>query len=650
MKRVIAIILAIGIALCGVCFAEDEGLRFKIKEDSSTLTVGDELDHAQEDNADSATIHTDVYLFVNPDTASYVTFTAVDDEDRLIPGASIYISYKGNEELCGVTDENGQASMYLFRDVEYGYSVQKNGYETASGRFIAREELKKVKVVLKKYRIVTLRALRNGEPWPDATMYANEQRIFGDENGTAVVRLVNGNYALGLSLDDGRIIYEYITVNGDGEFEINFIPDNTIVPNGTYSDRFLVYNGIYTPKDYVYSEFLHTADDVERLPDETDEDYRQRVRQYLDEHPNEVIVNALPINGEILSRIMIPSGFLQRQWEAQGFEKIAFTNGREGLRIDLNDWYNPQMTRAFALLYAMTEGKPSEIVENMQDYPGSRLQRMMNQKYMFLNGEALNGIKDFCFDFAPTEKTPRLPASLYVNTCFEYCLSPIDMNEFLDILQRAADMSEEPNGIVLANDAYFREEILKWYAEDGISYRTLLELTDIMADHLFSAEEAARLMELIRQNQIDADSLTQLLSHIVEDSVYRVSCRIRRGDVYLDVTELLPTLNVFWDADDLDDSAEYRAVFVRELMGEDGTPLGEAPTDGNPNEMAQLFETELDSKIREVTIIVNPSAHNARKWTADVEDGGEYPQPLRILKGEAPFAGVNALIQMDAEK
>ena len=641
MKRLIAAVLAIALALCVCGLAENDSLRGKVKEDSSTLTVSEEVDRAQEDNADSATIHTEVYLYVDPDTASYVTFTVVDDDGRAIPGASIYISYKGIEELCGVTDENGQASMYLFRDVEYGYSVTKNGYETARGRFIAREELKKVKVVLKKYRIVTLRALKDGEPWPNATMYVDDQRVFGDENGTAVIRLVNGNYALGLSLNDGRIIYEYITVNGDGEFEINYIPDDTLVPGGAYSDRFLVYNGIYTPKDYVYSEFLHTADEVEKLPGETDEEYEARVLEYLDGHPDEIIVNALPINGELLSRIMIPSGFLHRQWENEGFEKISFTNGLEGLRLDLNDWYNPQMTRAFALLYAMTEGKPNEIVENMEDYPGSKLQSMMNQKYVFLNEELLSGIKDFAFDFAPKENLPRLPASLYVNTCFEYCLSPIDMNEFIDILRRTADQSADESGIVLASNDYFREEVLKWYAEDGISYSTLLELTAILADNLFSPDEAERLMNLIRENRIDVDSLTELLSHIVEDSVYRVSCRIRRGDVYLDVTELLPTLNVFWDADDLDDSNEYRAVFVRELTTENG----KRPASQTPDEIAELYDTELESKIREVTMIVNPSLNDSRRWIADAVDTDEYPQPIRILKGEAPFAGVTALIQ-----
>ena len=646
MKRLFALALAVLFALSGLSFAESDGLRYKITGDVSTLTASEEVDHAKEENVDSVSLHTNVYLFVDPDSASYITFTVVDEEGRPIEGAIIYITYNGYEQLFDVTDENGNASMYLFRGVEYDYRVEKEGYETAHGRFMATEELKNIKVVLRKFRIITIQGLKNWNPWPFATMFLNGERIFGDENGCAVLRRVNGQYLLELLLPNGRRIHKIITVKGDGWFQINYSEDDLIVPGATYADRFLVYTGKYSPKDYVYSEYLHTASDVKRLPGETDEEYAARVAEYLSTHPNEIIVNALPIDGEMRSRIMIPSGWLQRQWEQRGFEQVTFTNGSEGMRFQLADLYNPLVMRAFAVLYAMTDGKTLDFVNDPKAFSGSDLQSVMKQKFVFLNAEMLENVKDYAFPFANTNGLPTLPDDLFCNASFEYALTPINMDSFIAIL-REEDSAAAATGIVLGNDYMFKEKILDWYAQEDISPRTLNELARILADSLLSPDEAARVADMISQGQISAQALERLLSTLVENSVYRVSCRIHYNDVYLDVTELLQSLVVFWDADQLDNTQCFRAAFIRELFDQAGNPYIEQPSEQVAGESDVFQMTALENKIRELTILVNPSANYAQEWTAEPVDAEAYPQPKHILVGEAPFAGVNALFRVE---
>jgi len=60
-----------------------------------------------------------VYLYVDPYSASYVTFEVVDEWGEPIEGAAIYLSYGGHTEFYGLTDKDGKFSSYIFRDTEY---------------------------------------------------------------------------------------------------------------------------------------------------------------------------------------------------------------------------------------------------------------------------------------------------------------------------------------------------------------------------------------------------------------------------------------------------------------------------------------------------------------------------------------------------
>jgi len=111
LKRFIALFLALLMCL-GCCSALAEGLRHKVHGDVSEFEVSEELDQDTV-NGDQAQVGTDVYLYVDPYTASYVTFVVVDEDGRPVKGAAIYLSYGGETEFYGTTDSDGTVTSSL---------------------------------------------------------------------------------------------------------------------------------------------------------------------------------------------------------------------------------------------------------------------------------------------------------------------------------------------------------------------------------------------------------------------------------------------------------------------------------------------------------------------------------------------------------
>ena len=203
MKRTLSITLALTLVLlifCGAIPAQAGSIRHMVTGDVSEIVVDEAAGLDRSEGDVSADVHTDVYLFVDPDSASYITFYVTDEAGNPISGAAIYITYKGVTELYGTTGRDGKCSMYLFRNVEYGYRVTKAGYESAEGKFTATRETRLIHVVLRKLHKLTIILRNNGENVPNADVLVN-----GIEAAADVVNLRISRWRCGVVRARDRI-------------------------------------------------------------------------------------------------------------------------------------------------------------------------------------------------------------------------------------------------------------------------------------------------------------------------------------------------------------------------------------------------------------------------------------------------------------
>ena len=228
MKKGIALLLALVLALTTFsAYAQKVDITgprgpklpstFEVDEDAG-LSVGEMNEEHTE-----ATMGTDVYLFVDPDNADYVTFQVRDAEsNHPIENATIRIKYKGVEAVYGVTDENGECSVYLFRGVKYEYTVTANWYEPASGSFTARGETQTIRVNLRPYHHLTVIVMENGKPRVGVVVYVDDNRYISNDEGIIRSYGVTGNYLIRVILPDGRgVMYRRVYLDRDMTIVIN---------------------------------------------------------------------------------------------------------------------------------------------------------------------------------------------------------------------------------------------------------------------------------------------------------------------------------------------------------------------------------------------------------------------------------------------
>ena len=374
MKKWTAVIIAVMLALLAGTACADS-LRHQVHGDVSEFEASEELDSGKSDTpGGNATVGTDVYLYVDPYSASYVTFEVVDEWNQPIAGAAIYLSYGGHTEFYGLTDENGRFSAYIFRDTEYGYRVECGGYQTEYGTFTATEETKTVRVVMQMIFKLDVVILNNGAPVPGVLVEIGSRSLTTDENGIARFNLVNGLYTAKITLPDGTVKYVTIRVDGDTVYMLDIgrqnMPDELaqiLEAGGGDGDLFIVFDKHYAPEDYdltekIYpdSEFLATLEQ-----EMTQEEQAAALASWHAQNPDFVHIVAEPDkrqsnpdriiteNGKprYSQRSLILSGAQLLNIEQRGSESILFENENMGVWLDIADLYSQDMAGIFGLVY-----------------------------------------------------------------------------------------------------------------------------------------------------------------------------------------------------------------------------------------------------------------------------------------------------------
>lgn len=588
MKKWMVILLTaialLALSLGGAC-AEEGSIRHEVTGDISRFEVSTELDFA---NELKPTMGTDIYLFVDPDSASYITFYVTDEQGRPIRGAQIYITYDGIEEFFGVTDENGVLRTYLFRDTEYGYRVVKSGYETAKGTFTAKHSTKLVHVVLRRLYDLTIYVVDNGVPQPGITVIIDGKTYKTDEEGKVTVRVTNGEYNVVVVTPDGRRIPVQAMVNGDTTIVVDIGKDDALVDGARYSDRFLVYNKFYNPEDYELTYFDFKAEDLVRLEGETDEQFALRTARYLEKYTKTVLIEAQPertqnkngtdtdkhnADGEPLyaQRSLMPTGFLLKIWEEMGYTDLVFTNEDFGLRMDMRALHTGDMAKLYAVIGARESGtnlRSLAVPGNQQTTAISRLNKTPIKSIEAMN-VPFDALREFEFAFDHAREAEGLPGrdshetiddTLYTNTLFEFRITPI-LPSALEAMLRdgfAGEPAMEKDSIMLASPGYFTEELRRWRADGKLTETECSELFAYLTDGILSAAEMKELRERAKVNLYDHDVIDMLLETSLDQKVYRLSCWIIYGDAKINVTELMDGMVSLWKAD-----GQYEREFAR---------------------------------------------------------------------------------------
>ncbi|MBR4039479.1 MAG: carboxypeptidase regulatory-like domain-containing protein [Clostridia bacterium] len=582
MKKWIALlILAVLMLCCCGAYAEDDSIRHLVTGDRSWFDVSEELDRAQgHSELIDPTIGTELYLFVDPDTASYVTFYVTDEQGRPIPGAQIYISYGGVEELFGVTDENGRLSTYLFRDTEYGYRVTKSGYEPATGTFVATNETKFIHVVLRRLYDLTIYVVDNGVPQPGVTVIIDGRTYKTDDEGKVTVRKPNGEYNVIVIAPDGRRIPVQAIVSGDTTIVVDIGLDDALVDGGRYSDRFLVYNKFYNPEDYELTYYSFRAEDLTQLEGETDEAFALRTARYLEKHPNTILIEAQPerrqnkdgtdtdkynADGTPLyaQRSLMPTGYLLKIWEEMGYTDLVFTNEDFGLRLDMQALHTGDMAKLYALIGARESGTYVRDIATQENRRSAAINRLNTTAIKSINVQTVpfDELRTFEFEFDHLREAPGVPGrashelisdTLYTNTLFEFRITPI-LHSALEKMLRdgfSGDPAINKDSIMLASPGYFTEELRKLRADGKLTETECSELFAYLTDGILTAQEMQELCEKAKVNLYDHDVIDMLLDASLDEKVYRLSCWIIYGNAKINVTELMDGMLSIWKIDE----------------------------------------------------------------------------------------------------
>lgn len=641
MRKWIALLLALITVLTPVtAFADDGSIRHDVHGDVSKFEVSEKLDESEAaPNAETAQIGTDLILFVDPDTASRITFYVTDEQGNPIEGALIFIGYKGDTELYGSTNTEGYFQCYLFRDVEYSYTVYKPGYEIAEGTFTATEATEFIRVVLRKYYKLDVFVVDNGVPVPGITVIIDGVEYTTDENGMVRVYKTNGVYDVEVVTPDGRRIPVKALVNGDTQIFIDIGEDEEgIIPGGLYSDRFLVYNKYYDPEDYVLTKYLFEeshvpAEDAAAYLDATTDTVlieAQPQREQFDDKPD---VDILDENGKPLytQRSLMPSGFVIRAWENEGFEELVFTNEEMALRFELDQLHNEDMMKLYGVIRYLTEKdvKLEDIsteatLADWQGYKKAGFDRISAWD-LELRKLDLNAVKEYCFDFNEREGAEKLEDEMFINSLFEFRLTPITRDALLDMISGGAtgDHSMPKNDMLLASWGYYVEELRRWLADGRLSEAEHDELYAVLVDGRLSETELLSL-RYKKENKELTDAETEFILNAAADGkMYRVSCWLSCRNVEVEISTLIQGMELIRIAD-----RQYEAI-AEEIRA------------GNPEieeaELAAAAEARLAADYDFMTVRYDPARYSMDDYKAGEFTSFAQPQLVRALDEENPF-------------
>jgi len=660
MKRWIALLMVIAMAL--TAFGASAGQQYtqvtgpRGPELPSTFEVVEEEGLSQSDTSTShteASIGTDVYLFVDPSTASYVTFYVYDEWDQPLANATIEISYNGVKAVYGVTDDNGLCSMYLFRNVEYEYHVTCYHYEHDGGFFTPTGETKRIEIRLRRHHDFTVIINKNGIPMPNTPVWIDGKYFVTDEHGRVETWVYTGTHTVKVRTSNGKYIIRKVYVEWDVFVVIDlaeYVVDRPVEP---YGEDFLVYNKLYQPEDYVLTYLLRRTRDVLKLSGEDDEAYRQRAQEYIARYPSTVLVEAQPERVQLFPgkdqdvlgsdgtpryarRSMMPDGALLRQWE-QEYQTVIFTNEQIGLRFDLADLHSEAMSKVFALASVLAQDGSADpvLIDGAQlevDDPSAICAAQLD----------LSLIRPFRFVF-DAENGPAdvelLDDEVFDGTLFEFRITPIEKKDAAGQLASALEEQPEHSGevIAMANEAFEKNRQQR-----------------LMADGLLTDAESAALLENFAggapAENLDVQALTDAA---VDGKMYRVSCWLLYDGVEVDVTSLMDSLQAVWNAEDAvkalmkandgDEAAALQALEDRQMQVMDFAGSLDVHAQGlqalrtMPGRDEDFF-SELNRK-RYTQLIVDVRTVNGeyRSYTADAAAS----QPDEVCAyGSVPYAGI----------
>lgn len=621
----------------------DGSLRHDVYGDVSRIEVSEELDEGElNEDKSEATLGTDLYLFVDPDTASYVTFYVTDEYGNPIEGALIFIGYKDDIELFGVTDGNGKYSTYLFRDVEYSYKVYKPGYEIAEGSFTATEETKFIRVVLRKYYKLEIVVVDNGVPVPGITVIIDGQPYVTDENGSVVVLRTNGVYNVEVITPDGRRIPVKATVNGDTRIVVDIgLDEEGIIPGGRYQDRFLVFNRWYDPEDYILTKYLFNAEDVE---EDRSEAYLSSVRDTVlieamcehEQREDGPDIDILTEDGTPLftQRSLMPSGFVIRAWENEGFEKLVFTNEEMALRFDLDALHSDDMMKVYGLIWYLSEQdvklediSTEETLRDWQGYKNAGFDRMAAWD-LELRQVDLDAVKDFAFEFEGNEDAAMLSDEMFINSQFEFRITPITPETMLEMLSDGltGEHAVPTTDITLASYGFFAEELRRHLAAGKLSEAEYDELYAFFVDGKLSGAEIQALKEKKAAKLLSEAELQVILDAAADEKLYRVSCWLSCRDIDVDITSAIDGLEIIRKVD-----RQYDELIAQ---------LEQADSSLSSAQLTAQAEKELSGLYDFMTVRYDPGRYSLREYKAGEFTGFVPPVLLRALDEESEFYSV----------
>ncbi|MBQ8536365.1 MAG: hypothetical protein IJ461_03055 [Clostridia bacterium] len=548
MTKWIATLLALLMVLSlSPALAEEDSIRHQVTGDVSAFDVSEEVDQAQEEEATQASVGTDVFLFVDPDTASYVTFVVVDEENNRLANAAIYLKYGGHEEFYGLTDENGLFSTYLFRNTEYGFRVEKSGYRTENGTFTATEATKIVKVVLQKYHTLDIVVLQNGVPLENIRVDLEGKADYTDQEGSVRFWRVNGLYTAEITMPDGSIKTVTIRVQGPTvyvlDIGLNEMPQelmNVLEGGGGDSDLFIVFDKHYAPEDYDLTAKIYTDEELLAQLDtaqmtreeqdtalaswhETNPDYLHIVAEADKEQgtPDRIITQ----DGEprFSQRSLILHGRHLLEIEEAGMESILFENEDMGIWLDIADLYSGDMAKLFHLIDAEHQTRkayPDLSIDHLDvsqfDFDAiPQVWRWMDDPEKKPTLEEL--IKKNPKQNPQTLVLPILEKELFANARLEVRITPILQSE----LEKA----------MLGKDPYY------WVKQQDMTELVLIS----------ESLEARWFRDYLASGHLTLTEYKELAAQILEGKAYRVQVFMRIDGLEVNVTDILPSLEVRLD-------------------------------------------------------------------------------------------------------
>lgn len=497
-----------------------------LADTNARLDVSDDLSAGKGDGKQGVSIGTDLYLIVDPDTASYVTIRVVDEQGNILPNSLVYL----NGELYGSTDERGKLNAYLFRDVKYTYSVTKYGYIASSGSFTATKATRTITVVLPKIHTLNVIVTEDGVPSSGISVTIDGETHWTKGKDGAAFQLPNGVYTAAVKLLDGTTKRVRIRVNGDTTYliELNTSVDEEsirlesyIIPMG--GSTFILFDKHYAPMDYLMTLFSYTPEERQAwADDETFEGEAFLHTLHIVSEPHQVddVVQTDEAGNDIYThRNLCLDGGLMLSFVDIGAPYLRLDNEACAAEMYLPELFDGDMAKLILLMEE--EGKAA----------------------------APDGVGAIDFDALPEvtswldSESPMLTKAIFTKTMLELRITPI--LEMEPALSGALLPEEDESEVILVSGA------LSAYNE-----RIRLD-----TGHMTETER------------------TELSLLGIASPVYRVQAYLSLNDAEVNVTSLLKTLHVGLSGEALIDQ------FTSELTSE-----GVAPESVEAGALARLSE------------------------------------------------------------